>query len=158
NSSSPGEGDETMTGRPRKCKSAPSPPEAEEGRTQARSASEGTASTQARSASEGTASLLACASDLCCLTLSRIENTSLLPNHLDQYRLGPMAVELAVENLLPWAEVEFPFRDGDDNLPAHDLPLQVGVGVVLTGAIVVVVVGIGVERGQLFQPDAEVVV
>jgi hypothetical protein len=32
------------------------------------------------------------------------------------------------------------------------------VGVVLAGAVVVVVIGIGVERGELFEPDAEVAV
>jgi hypothetical protein len=69
-----------------------------------------------------------------------------------------VAVELAVENLLPGAEVEFPLRDGDDDLPTHDLPLQVGVGVILAGAVVVVVGGVGVEGCELLQPHAEVMV
>ena len=48
------------------------------------------------------------------------------------------AVELAVEDLLPGAEVELAVGDRHDHLAAHDLPLQVGVGVVLAGAVVVV--------------------
>ena len=82
----------------------------------------------------------------------------LFPDHLDQHPLRPVAVELAVEDLLPRAEVELALGDRDDDLAAHDLPLQVGVGVVLAGAVVVVVVRVGVERGELLQPDAEVVV
>ena len=31
-----------------------------------------------------------------------------------------------------------------------------GVGVVLAGAVVVVVVRVGIERGELFEPNAEV--
>ena len=46
---------------------------------------------------------------------------------------------------------------GHDDFAAHDLPLQVGVGVVLAGAVVVVAVGARVERGQLFQPYLVVV-
>src|SRR5262245_60341437 len=68
-----------------------------------------------------------------------------LPDDLDQHPLRAVAVELAVENLLPRPEVEFPLRDGDHNFPAHDLPLQVGVGVVLAGAVVVVVVRVGLN-------------
>ena len=71
-------------------------------------------------------------SRLCCSPV-------LLPNDLDQHPLAPAAVELAVEDLLPRAEVELALGDGHDDLAAHDLPLQVGVGVVLAGAVVVVV-------------------
>ena len=61
-----------------------------------------------------------------------------LPDHLDQHPLRPSAVELAVEDLLPGAEVELAVGDRHDDLAAHDLPLHVGVGVVLAGAVVVV--------------------
>src|SRR5262245_37901862 len=81
-----------------------------------------------------------------------------LPGDLDQHPPGAVAVEFPVENLLPRAEVELPPGDGDDDLPPHDLALQVGVGVVLPRAVVMVVVGIRVERGQPLQPHAEVVV
>src|SRR5262249_558753 len=76
----------------------------------------------------------------------------LLPDDLDQHALRPAAVELAVEDLLPRAEVQLALRDRHDDLTAHDLPLQVGVGVVLAGAVVVVHAGVRVERGQPLQP------
>src|SRR5262245_29659724 len=59
-----------------------------------------------------------------------------LPDDLDQDPLGPAAVELAVEDLLPRAEVELPLRHRDHHLAAHDLALVVRVGVVLAGAVV----------------------
>src|SRR5688572_5381665 len=71
-----------------------------------------------------------------------------LADDLDEDALRPPAVELAVENLLPRAEVETAIRDGDDDLAAHDLPLVVRVAVVLAGAVVVVLVGAGVERRE----------
>ena len=83
---------------------------------------------------------------------------SLFPDDLHQHPLRPAAVELAVEDLLPRAEVELALGDGHDDLPAHDLPLHVGVGVVLAGAVVVVGFGRRVERGQLLQPLLVVVV
>jgi hypothetical protein len=60
----------------------------------------------------------------------------LLPNHLHQHALRPSSVELAVKDLLPGAEVELAGGDGDDDFAAHDLPLEVGVGVVFAGAVV----------------------
>ena len=74
------------------------------------------------------------------------------PRYLDQHPLGSLAVELAVEDLLPGAEVELALGDRDDDLAAHDLALQVGVGVVLAGAVVRVALGRGVERRQLLEP------
>ena len=53
-------------------------------------------------------------------------------------RLSPAAVEFAVEDLFPRAEIEFAFGDGDDDFAAHDLAFHVGVGVVFAGAVVVV--------------------
>jgi hypothetical protein len=80
-----------------------------------------------------------------------------LPDDLDQDTLRAVAVELAVENLFPGAEVQLAPGDGADDLAAHDLPFQVGVGIVLAGAIVVIVVGIGIERSELLEPFAEIV-
>src|SRR5207244_270545 len=54
-----------------------------------------------------------------------------LSNNLHQHPFRPPAVEFAVENLLPRAEVEFAFGDRHDHFAAHDLPFVVGVGVVL---------------------------
>ena len=71
-------------------------------------------------------------------------------------RFAPPAVELAVEDLLPRAEVELAVGDRDDDFAAHDLALEVRVGVVLAGAVVVVGAGRLVRR-ELFQPDFVVV-
>ena len=62
-----------------------------------------------------------------------VNASMLLPNDLDQHPLRPIPIELAAENLLPRPEVEFPLGKRHD-LPAHELPLQVGVGVVLAGS------------------------
>ncbi len=77
---------------------------------------------------------------------------SLLPNHLHQYPLGPLAIELAVEDLLPRAEVQFAIRDGHNDFPAHDLTFHVGVGVVFSGSVVGITLGGGIKRGELLQP------
>ena len=81
---------------------------------------------------------------------------ALFPDDLHQRAFSAAAVELAVENLLPRAEVEFAFGDGDDDLAAHDLALEVGVGVIFAGAIVPVGAGRRVRR-QFFQPDVVIV-
>jgi hypothetical protein len=75
-----------------------------------------------------------------------------LADDLDEDPLRPVAVELAVEDLLPGAEVELALGDGDDDLAAHDLAFEVGVGVVLAGAVVGVPLRRRVERRQAFQP------
>jgi hypothetical protein len=49
-----------------------------------------------------------------------------------------VAVELAVEDLFPPPEVELALGNCYDDFPSHDLPLQVGVGVVLAGAVVAI--------------------
>ena len=71
--------------------------------------------------------------------LSPIE--MLLPDDLDQHPLGSAPVELAVEDLLPRAEIQLPFGDRHHDLAAHDLALVVGVGVILAGAVMVIPLG-----------------
>ena len=66
------------------------------------------------------------------------------------------AIEFAIENLLPWAEVELAVGDRDDDLAAHDLAFHMGIGVVFAGSIVVVARDRLVRR-QLFKPDLVVV-
>ncbi len=81
---------------------------------------------------------------------------SSFPNDLHQHPLAAAAVELAVEDLLPGAEIEPAIGDGHHHLPAHDLPFQVGVGVVLPDVVAVLRHrGMG---GQSLQPEVIVVV
>ena len=80
----------------------------------------------------------------------------LLANNLHQHSLGPAAVKLAVENLLPRAEVQFAFGDRDDDFAAHDLTLEMGVSVIFSRAIVPVSAGRRVWR-ESFQPNFVIV-
>lgn len=75
-----------------------------------------------------------------------------LADDLHQHALAPPAVELAVEDLLPRPEVELALGDGDYDFPAHDLAFHVGVGVILAGAVVVIL-SRGRMRGEFLEPD-----
>src|SRR5450432_1527089 len=86
----------------------------------------------------------------------RRTDVGLLADNLYHRAFSAAAVEFAVEDLFPRAEIEFAFGDGDDHFAAHDLALEVGIGVVFAGAIVPVGAGRRVRR-QLFQPDLVVV-
>ena len=66
-------------------------------------------------------------------------------------------VKVIVEDLLPAPEIQHPLGDGYHSLPAHDGSLQVPVGILLQ-AFVVLVLLVGVFRGQFFQPDLKVFV
>jgi hypothetical protein len=57
-----------------------------------------------------------------------------------------MAVEFAIESLFPRPEIDFAFRDRDDDFPAHDLALEMSVGVVFTGPVVSIRARRGVRR------------
>jgi hypothetical protein len=46
--------------------------------------------------------------------------------------LSPPAIEFPVEDLFPGAEVQLSIRDGDHNLPADHLVLEVGIAGVLS--------------------------
>ena len=80
----------------------------------------------------------------------------LLPDYLHQYSLLAAAVEFAVKDLLPGAKVQLAIGNGHYHFPAHDLALQMGVGIVLPH-VVALLGHRGVGR-QLFQPDVVVVV
>ena len=75
----------------------------------------------------------------------------LFADDFHQHPLFPPPVKFAVENLLPRAEMEFARRDRNHHLTAHDLPLQMRVGIVLI-AVVAVLAGRGVGS-QPLQPD-----
>ena len=81
-----------------------------------------------------------------------------LPNNLDHDSLAAATVELAVEDLLPGAEVEISIGYGDNHLSTHDLAFVVGVGVVLARSVVMIPVRAGIERRQPFQPPLVVFV
>ena len=57
-------------------------------------------------------------------------------------RLPGQPFRLASKDLLPWAYAEPPIGDRHDDLAAHDLPLQVGIPVILASAVV----GIAADR------------
>ena len=67
----------------------------------------------------------------------------LLSDDFHERSLFSSAVEFAVENLFPWAEIQFAFGDRHDDFPPHDLTFEVGVSVVFSGSVV----SIGVRRG-----------
>jgi hypothetical protein len=66
------------------------------------------------------------------------------------------SVELAVEDLLPGAEIKPAISYGYDYLSAYYGAFQMSIGVVFS--VVVVVLRIGFFRGQFFQPNFKVVV
>src|SRR3954452_2043873 len=76
----------------------------------------------------------------------------LFTDERDHLPLGAPAVEFAVEDLFPGSEVEAAVGDRHHPLAAHDLPLVVGVRVVLAGAVVLIALRAGIEGGQLLQP------
>jgi prepilin-type N-terminal cleavage/methylation domain-containing protein len=78
------------------------------------------------------------------------------PDDFDQHALAAAAVEFAVENLFPRAEIQFAFRDGHNDFAAHDLAFQVRVRVVLAGAVVLVLRNRLVRR-EFFQPHIIIV-
>ena len=60
----------------------------------------------------------------------------LVSDYLDQHAFATSAVEFAVENLFPCAEIQFALRNCDDDFPAHDLALEMGISVVFAGLVV----------------------
>jgi len=96
-----------------------------------------------------------CVSDSRRLIGDQCEMSS-LSYYLDQHSLFSSAVEFAVENLFPRAEIQFAFGDRNDNFAAHDLTLQVCIGVVFASTVV----SIGVRRRmrrEFFQPQLIIV-
>ena len=86
--------------------------------------------------------------------LNRINS---FPNNLDQYPLPAPPIKLAVEYLLPRAEIQAPIRDRHHDLAAHDLSLHMRIGIIFAGAVVTVFADWFV-RGQFFQPVVVILV
>jgi len=72
-------------------------------------------------------------------------SSDLFTYHLDQYPFPPR-VKLAVEDSFPSAKVEPAIRHRHHHLAAHDLPLQVRVGIPVTSFRT------GVLAGAVVQP------
>lgn len=67
-----------------------------------------------------------------------VHDKKLFTDYFHQHPLGPSAIEFAIEDLFPWSEIKFPIRDCDNYFPAHDLPFHMGIGVILSRAVMVV--------------------
>src|ERR1700751_3363570 len=80
----------------------------------------------------------------------------LLSDYLDQHSLFSSAVEFSVENLFPRPEIQFASGDRNHNFAAHDLTLQVCVGVVFAGTVMSISVRRCVGR-EFFQPQLIVI-
>lgn len=77
----------------------------------------------------------------------------LFPHRLDDHALGPLAVKLGVEHLLPGTQIELAAGDGQEDLMPEQEVLQVRVSVVFAGAVVAVIRTLG---GELLEPLADV--
>lgn len=84
-----------------------------------------------------------------------VEYFILVADDFDQNPFGPASVEFSVEYLLPGAKIELPFGHGHYHFPSHYRSFEVGIAIVLTGAIV----PIQTQRfvgSQLFQPAIKI--
>ena len=80
----------------------------------------------------------------------------LFPDNLDEDAFMAATVELAVEDLLPGTEVQTPVCDRHHYFTPHYLPLQMGVGIILTH--IMAILGNRFMGRQFFQPDVIVMV
>ncbi len=71
----------------------------------------------------------------------------LVADRLENNPLSASAVELGVEDLLPRAEVELPVGDRKHDLVAHQVPLEVRIGIVLTVVVAVLLESARAARG-----------
>src|SRR5262245_5667715 len=85
-----------------------------------------------------------------------VPKTTLFSDNFHQHPFTPPAVELAVEDLLPRAKIEFALGNGDDNFPPHHLSFYVRIGIVFAGIVVAILLDWFMRR-QFFQPDAVIV-
>ncbi len=76
----------------------------------------------------------------------------LFPNYLHQHSFSASAVKFAIENLFPGAEIQFAAGYCHNDFPAHDLPFEVGIGIILAGSIMIVLRR-RIVRGQFIEPD-----
>lgn len=58
-----------------------------------------------------------------CVDKTRPQFLNSLPNDFDKHSLPAITIKLAIEDLFPRAEIEFPLGDCNNDFTAHDLPL-----------------------------------
>jgi hypothetical protein len=92
-----------------------------------------------------------------CLLAEAMGFGKLFADDLYQDSLLTSTVEFTVKNLLPSAKIQLPLSDGNDRLATHDLPLDMGIGIVLTGVIVTVLFYRLVGR-QFLKPNFKIMV
>src|SRR5215471_6376204 len=80
----------------------------------------------------------------------------LFSDNFHQHPFAPSTVELAIENLLPRAEIEFAVGNGDHNFAPHHLSFYVRIGIVFAGIVVAILLDRFVGR-YFFQPDTVIV-
>src|SRR5207248_5512074 len=85
---------------------------------------------------------------------SASRDSSSHPHHFHDDSLPALAVELRVEHLLPWTQIQFSCRDRQRHLMAHDRALQMRVRVVLACLMMLV---IEPRRRELLEPDLKIV-
>src|SRR5947209_18299456 len=81
----------------------------------------------------------------------RPSGRALFSNNFDEHALGPATIKFAVEDLLPRPKIELAFGDRDADFTAHYLPLEMSIGVVLAGAVMLILRSRRVRR-ELLEP------
>jgi hypothetical protein len=89
--------------------------------------------------------------------MAPVKWSALLADQFHEHPLPPASVELAIKDLFPGTEVEFPIGDRDHDFATHDLTLEMRVGVVFAGPVVMVLAG-GFVGSKLLEPDFVIVV
>ena len=67
----------------------------------------------------------------------RISVFSSLPDDFHKDSFLSSTVEFTIKNLFPCTKIQIPFRYGDNHFPAHDLPLHMGIRIILTHIVLV---------------------
>src|ERR1017187_429424 len=62
----------------------------------------------------------------------------LLPNYFHERPLASASIKFAVKDLFPRPKIEFAFCNSHDDFATHDLPFQMGVGVIFASPVVMV--------------------
>lgn len=76
----------------------------------------------------------------------------LVSNNLYEDAFITPAVKLTIEDLFPWAKVEFSAADCHYHFTTHYLPFMMSIAIVLPSAVVMIPLRTGIVRRQPFQP------